>query len=262
MCIANNSSLPSSPHSPFLSLSHSFPSPSPLQWIMLPAPSKGFTDLILLLSCGESYPLSWWLRLTWADICMMWHLTVTTCLSLSLSRILQNCENIFLNNQDRALSQQSRAVLLTTNIKTILSGEKITILPTHHIQLSPTSDLQSQSMFLVEESISRNSLYSQGEDPCSFDNLQSVDTPERSQKMRLQSFEWCIKLHKNSIDFLNFQFTFINIGLADAGSLLPDKNTHTLLTITLDCKDESRLRSIQLIWIFLETWPKLITLKT
>ena len=84
MCIANNSSLPSSPHSPFLSLSHSFPSPSPLQWIMLPAPSKGFTDLILLLSCGESYPLSWWLRLTWADICMMWHLTVTTCLSLSL----------------------------------------------------------------------------------------------------------------------------------------------------------------------------------
>ena len=93
MCIANNSSLPSSPHSPFLSLSHSFPSPSPLQWIMLPAPSKGFTDLILLLSCGESYPLSWWLRLTWADICMMWHLTVTTCLSLSLSDLTKLWEH-------------------------------------------------------------------------------------------------------------------------------------------------------------------------
>ena len=53
------------------------------------------------------------------------------------SALLVDCENIFLNNQDRALSQQSRAVLLTTNIKTILSGEKITILPTHHIQLSP-----------------------------------------------------------------------------------------------------------------------------
>ena len=262
MCIANNSSLPSSPHSPFLSLSHSFPSPSPLQWIMLPAPSKGFTDLILLLSCGESYPLSWWLRLTWADICMMWHLTVTTCLSLSLSDLTKLWEHFPQQSRQGSESAEPGRAPHNKHQDNSLWREKITILPTHHIQLSPTSDLQSQSMFLVEESISRNSLYSQGEDPCSFDNLQSVDTPERSQKMRLESFEWCIKLHKNSIDFLNFQFTFINIGLADAGSLLPDKNTHTLLTITLDCKDESRLRSIQLIWIFLETWPKLITLKT